>query len=191
MHHEGNLYLKDSTHESYFQGYLGYSGYLYLIDTTSISSITGLVIDDSTRLPYDSTFFQNSILSTSDMTMTLADWTYAHGRLNPDGTYVDGTFGYHWFDPVQLYYSVYYQSYDTSDFSLVGYKFREPVRTNVGQYYASMVTPDPVGHYENRWTYLRDNSGSYGKEIVQPFTNMSRGLDYMPDYPGSDSSDST
>jgi len=149
--------------------------------------MTGLVINDSTTLGTDATYFQNAILGEGDQTMVFADWTYAGGNLNIDGTWVDGTWGYQWYDPVQRYYSIYFQDYDTSasDSTLVGYKFREPVRENVGQYYSSMVTPDTPGHYLNTWTSLKDST-AYAKRISQPFTNMSRGIDAMQDYPGSD-----
>lgn len=174
----------DTTHISLFEGYIGYSGYAQFLDTTHLSLMTGLSIIDSSHILGDTTYYQNQILGPSDMTLTLADWTYAHGHPNIDGTWVDGTFDFRNFDATQIYYSVYYQNYDTSDFSLVGYKFREPARTNVGQYYASMVTPDTAGHYENRWTYLKDES-SYAHRKIQSFVGMSKGLDYMPDYPGT------
>lgn len=179
----GYISFIDTTHVSSFLGTITYGGYAEFLDTTSQYFSSGLIISDTTRVPRDTTFTQDQILSWSDMTMTFSDWTYANGHLNIDGTWVDGTFGFKLFDPTNLYYSIYYKDYDTSDFSLVGYKFREPVKINVGQYYASMIVPNTVGHYENRWTYLRDNS-SYAHRIIQPFTSMSKGLDAMRDYPG-------
>lgn len=182
----GNLSFIDSTYVAEFHGAIGHSGVLEAYDSIHYFPLTGYVVDDSTRFPQDSTFFQSAIIGHGDMTFNLVDWTYAHGHLNIDGTWVDGTFQHQWYDPQWIFYSTWYQDYDTSDWSLLGYKFREPVHLSTGQYYASMVVPEIVGHYENRWTYLRDSS-SYAKEVVQPFVSMSRGLDYMPDYPIPDS----
>ena len=181
----GNLSFIDNTHVSEFQGSVGFSGILEVDDFTHFFPLNGYVIDDTTRLPQDSTYFQNAIVGQGDMTFNLVDWTYSHGHQNIDGTWVDGTFQHRWFDPNWIFFSTWYQSYDTSEWSLVGYKFREPVHKSTGQYYASMVIPEIAGHYENRWTYLRDSS-SYAKEVVQPFVSMSRGIDSMLDYPVPD-----
>ncbi len=187
----GTLSAVDTTHHSEFFGAIGLSGVLEANDSIHYFPVEGYIVDDSTRLPQDSTFFQGAILGQGDMTFNTVDWTYAHGRLNVDGTWVDGTFRHQWYDPHWIFFSTWYQNYDdTSEWSLVGYKFREPVRENVGKYYASMVVPETVGHYENRWTYQRDSS-SYAKEVVQPFVSMSRGIDYMPDYPDTTTLDST
>lgn len=178
---KGSLFVYDTTHVSQFQGYTNYSP-LFVKDSIHYFPITGYVVDNSTRLPSDSTFSQGAIIGLGDMTFNTVDWTYAHGHQNIDGTWVDGTFQHLWYDPQWIFYSTWSQDYDTSDWSLVGYKFREPVHKSVGQYYASMVVSETPGHYENRWTYLRDSS-SYAKEVVQPFVSMSRGLDSMSDYP--------
>ncbi len=175
-------------------GYVGYSGTLQSIDTTHLTSMTGLVINDSTTLGTDATYFQNSILGGDDQTMIFADWTYANGTLDMDGTWVGGTFGWQWYDPVQLYYSIYHRDTTSIDSTKVyvdttnleGYKFREPVRNDVGNYYASMIAPNDPGHYMATWTWLKDNS-SYAERVSQPFTSMSQGLDAQSDYPGSDS----
>jgi len=172
----------DTTHISRFQGCISYSGYAQFFDSTHLSLMTGLSIIDSSHISGDTTYYQNQILGPADMALTLADWTYVNGHLNVDGTWVDGTFSFQRFDATQIYYSIYYQDYDTSNFSLSGYKFRKPVRTNVGQYYAPMVVSDTAGHYENRWTYLKDES-SYAHRKIQSFVSMSKGLDCMSDYP--------
>jgi len=178
----GTLSAFDTTHTSQFEGAIGYTGTLEAVDPSHCFPLEGYIVDDSTRLPQDSTYFQNAIVDRGDMTFNLVDWTYAHGHQNIDGTFVDGTYQHRWFDPSWIFFSTWYQSYDTSEWSLVGYKFREPIHKSTGQYYASMVVPEIVGHYENRWTYLRDSS-SYAKEVVQPFVSLSRGIDYMADYP--------
>lgn len=182
MRYYSYLRVIDGTHEVHIEGSIGYSGTIEAIGYPSQFSLTGYIISDTSSLATDQTFTQGAIIGYSDMTLSLKDWTYADGSQNPDGTWVDGTFQYRWFDPEWIFYSIYYMSYDTSDWSLIGYKYRDPIRSGVGEYYVSMVVPDEPGHYENRWTYLRDNSGSYAKEIVQPFVSVSKGLDSMPDY---------
>ena len=179
--YNGQLSLVDSTHISQFFGSITLTSTLQLIDTTHVAPMTGYIVNDSTYLPGDSTYFQNCAIGSTDMTLVLSDWTYAHGVPNIDGTLVGGTLGYRWFDPYWIHYSIYYQDYDTSDFSLVGYRYREPVRQNVGLYFTNMVVGQP-GHYENRWVYQRETLG-YAQEKRQRFTSMSLGLDAMRDYP--------
>lgn len=192
MRYDGYVRAIDRPHEVLIEGSIGYPSVIACYDSFYISSITGYIVSDSSALPTDQTFLQDQIIGYGDMTLSLKDYTYADGSQNPDGTWIDGTFQYRWFDPEWIFYSIYYQSYDnTSDYSLIGYKYREPVRSDVGEYYASMVIPETVGHYENRWAYLRDNSGSYAKEIVQPFVSMSRGIDYMSDFPDTSGGDAT
>ncbi len=188
--YDGKLSLVDSTHISEFIGSITLTSSLRLVDTTHTVSLTGYVLNDSTYLPGDATFAQGSELTSADMTVVFADWTYAHGVPNIDGTLVDGTLGYRWFDPYRIHYSIYYMDYDTSDFNLIGYRYREPGRQNVGLYFAPMIVGQP-GHYENRWVYQREVLG-YSQEIRQKFTSMSSGLDAMRDYPvDSTSGDST
>lgn len=191
MRYDGYIEVIDRPHEVHIEGSIGYPSIIECYDRSTACSITGYVVSDSSTLPTDQTFFQGEIIGYGDMTLSLKDWSYADSTQNMDGTWVDGTFQYRWFDPEWIFYSIYYRDYDTSDYSLIGYRYRDPVRSNVGEYYASMVIPEQIGHYENRWTYLRDNSGSYAKEIVQPFVSMSRGIDYMPDYPDTSGGDAT
>lgn len=177
MEYRGTLNLVDKIHVSSFNGFIEYVGYIECSDTTHQAPMTGYVVSDSSRLPSDQTYFQDTIIGRGDMTLSLKDWTYAHGHLNIDGTYVDGTFGYIWRDPVWIYHSLWCKNKDTSEWSLEGYKYREPVRQNVGEYYISTVIPSVPGQYENRWLYLKDNSGSYAKEVVQPLTSLTKGID--------------
>ena len=179
--YDGKLSLVDSTHIGQFFGEITLSSTLQLVDTTHLAPMSGYVLNDSTYLPGDSTYFQNRVISSTDMTLALADWTYAHGVPNIDGTLVGGTLGYRWFDPYWIHYSIYYQDYDTSVFSLVGYRYREPIRHDVGLYFTNMVVGQP-GHYETRWVFQREVLG-YAQEKRQQFTSMSQGLDSMRDYP--------
>lgn len=179
--YDGQLSLVDSTHISQFFGDITLTSTLRLNDTTHISPMSGYVVNDSTYLLGDGTYSQGSEIGSTDMTLVLADWTYAHGVPNLDGTLVGGTLGLLWYDPAWIHYSIYYQDYDTSDFSLVGYRYREPIRQNVGKYFANMVVGQP-GHYECRWVYQRETLG-YAQEKRQTFTSMSAGLDAMRDYP--------
>lgn len=102
------------------------------------------------------------------------DKTYMGGTW--DGTVLrDCTMIYRYFDPTWLNYSVWYVQ-DASNPALIDYRYREPIRRNVGNYYASMVVPSPSGHYEARWRYEKDNS-SYAHEVVQPFLSRTAGVD--------------
>jgi len=181
MNYFGSINLSDNSRITQS----GTSGFIFDVTAPDDSPISGLVISDSTLLAGDQTFFQNQILGPNDLTLTLQDWTYFGGYQFDATTFVDGTWMFRWFDPVRLSFSIWYKSYDTSQFSLVGYKYRNPVHQNVGQYYSAMVVPRLVGHYQERWLYLRDNSGSYAHEIVKAFTSVSRGIDTMKDYPYS------
>lgn len=177
MRYDGYIEVLDRPHEVHIEGSIVYPGYIEAIDRSHDVSISGYIVSDSTTLSTDQTFTQGAIISSGDMTLSLKDWTYTDGSQNPDGTWVDGTFQFRWFDPEWVFYSIYY--YQNSDWSLVGYKYRDPVRSNVGEYYSSMVIPEETGLYENRWTYQRDSS-SYAHEIIQPFTSYTRGIDSMP-----------
>jgi hypothetical protein len=115
------------------------------------------------------------------MTLVLTDWTYSGWSDYTDGTYVDGVWGFRNYIPSWINYSVWHMDYDSSQYSLVGYRFRQPITDNVGQYYAPMVTPSPPGHYELRWRYQK-TSTVYAHEIRAPFTSRSRGVDSMRDY---------
>ena len=180
MNFSGNIILSDN---SRVQGN-GFSGYGFDSDSPYNNQIPALVISDSTLLAGDSTFFQGQILGPGDQPLILRDWTYFGGRQFDATTFVDGTWMFRWFDPAYLKYSVWHESYDTSQFSLVGYKFRNSIiEQNVGSFYAAMMVPQNPGHYETRWIYLRDYSGSYAHEIVEAFTSVSRGVDAMKDYP--------
>ena len=182
----GYAILSDNSRVTQNQGITGFG---YDVESLGTENETGFVISDTTVLSTDSTFFQNAILGPGDMPLNLSDWTY-FGGLQSDGTWTGGTWMNRWYDPKWLWYSIWYDQYDYDSSghliglgpaSLVGTKYRIPTRKNVGNYYASMVVPSIVGHYETRWVYERDNS-SYAHEIIAPFTSLSSGIDAMPDY---------
>jgi hypothetical protein len=156
-------------------------GYFQCTDSFHQAFFSGYVISDSTREPPDMTFMQGTFLGREGLWLDLEQWTYYGWHIVTDGTYVDGTWGYVRCSPLWVNYSIWQWNYDTSQFALLGYRPRDPVNSSVGTYYASMVVPPP-GHYEIRWRYQRDSS-SYAREIVQPFTSLSIGLDAMRDYP--------
>jgi hypothetical protein len=185
----GTAVLSDNSRVT--QNQVGISGFGYDVESSGTETLPGFVIVDSTTLNTSSTFSQDQILGPGDIPLCLSDWTYFGGHLQPDMTWTGGTWMNRWYDPLWLWYSIWYENYlyDSSGnlvgfgpFSLVGYKYRTPTRKNVGKYYASMVVPDMAGHYEARWVYERDNS-SYAHEIVMPFVGASSGIDAMPDYP--------
>jgi len=184
----GYIHAIDRTHTVRFIGGPTDPGYAWLIDSVHQSLFTGYVLSDSTTLPTDGTFSQEQILTRGDLTLTLADWTYAGGRQFDATTYVDGTWGYRYYNPLWINYSIWYQAYDgtrydsSASFAVVGSRTRSPVNyPTVGSYYAPMVVPSPPGHYEIRWRYQKDSS-SYAKEIDVPFVSLSRGVDSMPDF---------
>lgn len=178
----GSLRNSDKKYISMFQGSIGYNGILTNCDTTTISLISGYIVADSRTLDEDSTYFQGAILGPGDITLRLTDWTYFGGHQQSDTTWVDGIWMERRYDPQWVYYSIWHKNYDTTKFTLVGYKYRGPTRKDVGNYYASMVVPNQPGHYEARWVYEKDSS-SYAHETVEPFVGLSRGLDAMKDYP--------
>jgi len=169
---DSTLHLTDSANTGYFLSAAPPETY----DQSSI------VYDSFLSSTGDQTFLQQQILSTGDLNLVLRDWTYFGGVPYDATTYVDGTWMYRWYDPTYLTYSIWYRDYDTTQYSLVGYRFRDPITQHVGNYYAPMVVPRTPGHYQIRWLYTKDDT-AYGKQIVQPFTAVSRGIDSMRDYP--------
>jgi hypothetical protein len=175
----GNAILSDN---SRITSQTGVSGFGYDIGYSDVENVPGFVIADSTISgTTDNTYFQGAVLGSNDLTLTLSNWVYVGGTVS-DMTWSGGTWMTRWYDPLWVYYSIWHENYDTLAFSIIGYKFRDPTRQNVGQYYASMVVPDPDGHYQIRWVYEKDST-SYAHEIVTPFVGLSRGIDAMPDYP--------
>jgi len=180
MNYTGTITLSDN---SRLNPLTGFSGYLFDVTAPDQNFSIALDIADSKIIAGDSPFFQGQILGPGDMPLVLQDWTYFGGQPFDATTFVGGTWMFRWFDPVYLTYSVWYKDYDTSQFSLVGNKFRNSIiEQNVGNFYASMVVPQTPGHYQTRWLYLKDYSGSYAHEIVNKFVSVSRGIDPMPDY---------
>ena len=184
----GYAVLSDNSRVTQNQGITGFG---YDVESTGAETLPGFIISDTIVLDTDRAFFQNTILGPGDMPLRLADWTYFGGHQQPDMTWVGGTWMTRWYDPKWLWYSVWYDQYNYDSSGnliglgpslLVGTKYRTPTRKNVGNYYASMVIPGPVGHYEARWVYEKDNS-SYAHEIIAPFVSLSSGIDAMPDYP--------
>ena len=65
---------------------------------------------------------------------------------------------------------------DSSNNILIGDRYREASRKDVGRYYTSMVVPRPTGKYEIRWRYQK-RIDSYAREVVMPFLCQSAGID--------------
>lgn len=164
MYYYGYIHCIDTTHVCQILGHTCYIGSVSCLDTTHTCSITGYVISDSTRYPDASSVVQKAILDQNNFSLTLVDWTYSGGRQQDATTWVDGTFMHRWFDPYQVFYSIWSQDSSVYD----GYRYREPVRKNVGSYYASMTAPEIPGNYEMRWTYLK-TIDSYAKVRIQNF----------------------
>lgn len=174
----GFIVLSDSSRHNTNTGNAGFSFSMAPTDPNYITSI----IYDSTWIAGDQTYLQQQLLGPGDLPLVLQEWGYFGGYQIDATTWGDVQWMSRWYDPTYIKYSIWYLNYDTSQYSLIGYQQRDPVRENVGNYYAPLQVPDTPGHYQIRWLYLKDNS-SYGSEIFQSFTSMSRGLDSMGDYP--------
>jgi hypothetical protein len=184
----GTFHAIDNSHVTFFSDLNGPAGAFQATDNPHQTFFSGYVVSDTTVFGTDQTFFEGQILGIGDLTLTLADWTYAGGYQLDATTYTGGTWGYRYYNPIWINYSIWYQSYDgtnydtSAPYAMVGYRDREPVNyPTVGSYYAAMVVPSPPGHYEIRWRYQKTAS-SYAKEIDVPFVSLSRGIDSMPDY---------
>jgi hypothetical protein len=178
----GNIQAFDTAHVTFFTNLSGPAGAIQAMDTPHATFFSGYVISDTTTLSTDQTFLQGHILGRNDLTLILADWTYAGGWQLDATTYTGGTWGYRYYNPLWINYSIWYKSYDTSEFTMVGTRDRSPIGyPTVGNFYAPMVVPSPPGHYEIRWRYQKD-SNSYAREIDVPFVSLSRGVDSMPDF---------
>jgi hypothetical protein len=177
----GTIQATDNPHVTYFTGFNGPAGFLRGIDALHQAGINGYILAGTTRLSTDLRFTQGLFLSRGDMTLVLTDWTYSGWSDYTDGTYIDGVWGFRNYNPSWINYSVWHMDYDSSQYSLVGYRYRQPITDNVGQYYAPMVVPSPPGHYELRWRYQKTGAGT-AQEIRAPFTSVSRGVDPMRDY---------
>lgn len=177
MNISGNILLSDS---SRYASDSGTSGYFFNVAPPDFNNISSLIYD-STTVGGDQTFLQEQILGPGDLTLVLQKWGYIGGYHVDATTIAGGRWATQWFDPDYIKYSIWYLDYDSSQYSLVGYKFRDPTEQNVGNFYAPMVVPDPPGHYQIRWLYSNDDT--VGKEVVKNFTSLSRGIDGMRDYP--------
>lgn len=156
-------------------------GSISVLDKAHDSYISGVIIEDTIRQSRDSTFLQGSLLTPSDLPLTLMDSTYTGGFWNGDGTLIDSTYRVRTFDPYWINYSIWFLiPPDATSAELQGYRLRTAANNDVGEYYANMYAPDP-GHYEIRWRYQKDQS-SLGHEIIEPFSVSTEGIDPQPDY---------
>jgi len=219
----GTFNLLDSPHVSSFVGSDAHEGTLTGSDSTHTSFFTGYIILDSTRYPSLGSFYQGTVFGrgpdpswvnpggpalflpsgdptarwagTGDPPIQFTDTTWVGGNW-VDGTYVDGTRRSYWYDPMVVNYALWYIQ-GSSNPQLIGYRYRDPVRKNVGDYYTSMIVPRTTGNYEIRWLYQKTSAKGFGQdgfgigsfggygipkdiyahEIVQPFTCVSLGID--------------
>lgn len=169
----GTLRCHDAPHISSFLGSIAQVGTLVCVDSTYLSQISGYILSDSTSIPSSLSFRQGYMTGRGDMTLTLTDWTWCGGTWDST-TYVDGTLRTRWFDPIWINYSLWYVQ-DSSNPSLIGYRYNEPISDDVGRYYVPMTIPQTTGRYETRWRYQKDSS-SYAREIRQPILCTSGGI---------------
>lgn len=155
------------------------TGTLLATDGTHSAYLTGRVVEDTTSIPGGSSFVQDTILDTDQLTLTLFDTTYIDGSYS-DSTYHDSTY---WeprlFNPLWVDYSIWSEDRSDAtvlDSTLVGYRYRTPVNVDVGYYYANMYSPDTPGDYSIKWQWQRD-SASLAHELREPFTVTTKGID--------------
>jgi hypothetical protein len=172
----GNASFRDSTHVFQAEGLVSVIGDGSCNDSVYACSSIGWIISDSVTYSSAGSFTQGTFLSTSDMTMNLTDWTYTGGYW--DSTVLrDCTRINRWFDATWINYSTW-RTIDASNKVLIGYRYREPVHPNVGNYYAPMEVPGP-GQYDLVWRYQKDSS-AYVREKKVPFTSLSDGVTATP-----------
>jgi len=177
MNISGSIILSDSSRHA---SNSGNAGFFFNVAPPDFNYITSIIYD-STTVGGDQTFLQQQIIGPGDLTLVLQNWAYSGGYQVDATTYAGGRWGPRWFDPDYIRYSIWYLDYDSSQYSLVGYKYREPTEQNVGNFYAPMEIPTVPGHYQIRWLYF--NNDTIGSEVIKTFTSVSRGIDSMRDYP--------
>ena len=150
------------------------------VDSDHTCSISAFVIGQTIERSRDSTFVQDQLITSGDLTLSLYDSTYVDGT-KIDGTYQDGTYVVRTFNPIWTNYSIWYMDPPLGTEELLqGYRFRTPMNPQIGQFYANMIAPDP-GRYKIQWLYKKDQS-SYVTAIDEPFSVSTRGISPEPDY---------
>jgi hypothetical protein len=151
----------------------GQSADIMCLDSTDLFSSYGFVVSETLEQYGDATFRAGLLIPSDGLTLSLMDSTYLNGQLDSttiDGTtydlYIDSTFISRAFDPISINYSIWQQ--DSSGDILQGYRFREPLHPQVGNYYANMEAPEDPGFYRIEWLY-RKNLESYSTIINQTF----------------------
>ena len=165
----------DSPHSSHFRGSITNTGSLQNFDSTDISALACSIIFDSIRLYPDQTVQMGGTVDSQYFSLLLRDRTYTGGHWTFDGTYADGTLVNRYFDPFSISYSIWASPNNGQP---IEYRYREPVRVNVGNYYATFEVPDSSGTYQLKWLYRKDSS-SYSHEIVQNFVADQFGYPYQ------------
>lgn len=165
----------DSPHSSHFRSSITNTGFLQNFDSTDFSAIACSIIFDSIRLYPDQTVQIGSTVDSQYFSLLLRDRTYTGGHWTFDGTYADGTLVNRYFDPYSISYSIWNSPNSGQP---IEYRYREPVRVNVGNYYATFEVPDSSGTYQLKWLYRKDSS-SYSHEIIQNFVADQYGYPYQ------------
>lgn len=179
----GIIDATDTSHQATLVGSDLRVGSIYALDKTHEAFLSGVIIQGSTKRDRGKSFVQDTLLTSTDLSLYLRDSTYIDGSWSGDGTFFDSTY---WeprpFNPIWINYSIWYLTPPTeSPDVLQGYRLRTATNNMVGQFYANMYAPDTPGRYEIRWRYQKDQS-SLGHEIVEPFSVTTWGLDPQPDY---------
>jgi hypothetical protein len=173
------------------------TGYVYCLDSTDCFQACGFVINQTISLPDSSTFAQGQELNQDSGLFLSLDspkfipvpnsYTYfdpsdgSTVTVNLDGYYKDSKP----FDPIWINYGIFYTA-DNSNWTLDGYRFRDPMNPQVGTYYANMIAPqrmDTTGAHKIQWLYQKDAS-SYAVAVDQRFFVNSWGNGPPPPYTG-------
>jgi hypothetical protein len=155
----GSIICRDQVDQNVLLAQLGQSATISCLDTTDIFGAYGFSITKTLWTSIDTTFVQGMELNVpSPLSLTLLDRRF-QGWTSVDGTYVDGTYTEpRYYDPLWISYGLYKNSSDGSSWALQGYRYREPIHTDVGQFSATMALPNDPGLYRFEWLYKKDQS---------------------------------
>jgi hypothetical protein len=173
MNINGTIICFDSTDQNIIQATTDQTSNISCIDGTDQFKSFGFSISKSTWNYTDAVFVQGQELShPSPLSLCLQDYR----RRIIDGTsYLSGSEP-SMYDPVWIKYEVYRNSNDGTSWDLKGFRFREPMHPNVGEYYANMVFPEETGTYRLTWLYKRHiDSDTTAVNQIYEVTNWGNG----------------
>jgi hypothetical protein len=158
----GNITCYDGSDLSQIQTRLGQTGIISCLDSADQFLSYGFAIRNTFWTSIDTTYIQNMELAIpSSLSMTFVERKF-QGWTLVDGTYVDGTYTEPYFyNPSAISYGLYKNSPDGSTWNLIGYRFRNPINSDIGHYYATMILPNEIGRYKLEWLYQRNSTSDF------------------------------